>query len=447
MPPLKDVQSDLRFNRSTTSDSDRSRKPWIVMIWMLALAPALSVIVTPRVFDAHLTNFIAAGAEHHGIIPWFIGKLQTYGIFTVAFIFIAKYKQKSRSKSSGGLQKLLMTIILYSLVPFLVTLATSKTRPTLGMLGLPFVFTATYYLPSISPEEIAKHVRIALAALYIYGTILAVIIAPDWAIESGYSTELSYVDFRLYGMAVHANTLSSFLFIFLVLGWIPGARFRMEKLHVFLAVMLMVVAQSKTIILIFLIILLLKLSAKFINKMYARKTFRYSAFILIPLFATTAISFALKNKYLLEITQNPEVMSLTGRLNLWIITYTLWLEKPWFGHGMDLWSTEMQLDYASLMGGWLAPHAHNQLLQTLGESGVVGATLLLIIYCLLGKESWKLFSFTGGVSFFLFIYLVLRSLTEVPIVLQVTQSNFYTFWIIYALLIAAYKWKIHGLAT
>jgi O-antigen ligase len=106
-----------------------------------------------------------------------------------------------------------------------------------------------------------------------------------------------------------------------------------------------------------------------------------------------------------------------------------------------MWNAEMQMEYAPLMGGWLAPNAHNQFIQTLGETGVVGLGVLLIVYYVFGKASWRLYSLTGGVSFFLFIYLVLRSLTEVSIVLAATQSNFIIFWTFYAILISSWKFK------
>jgi O-antigen ligase len=106
-----------------------------------------------------------------------------------------------------------------------------------------------------------------------------------------------------------------------------------------------------------------------------------------------------------------------------------------------MWNAEMQMEYAPLMGGWLAPNAHNQFLQTLGESGVVGVGLLLIVYYVFGKAAWRHYSLTGGVSLFMFIYLVIRSLTEISIVLAATQSSFIIFWTIFALMISSYKYK------
>lgn len=437
MQPSKDIPADLGMSGPLTS-SDALR-PWVLVIWILALAPVLAVISTPRAFDVPFSNYIPTGAGQQGMIPWLIGKVTTYFILTMAIILIASYKRRSRAERSVEERKLLAPVIVYSLAPLLVTLAVSKGRPTLAMLGLPVVFTATYFLPSVRPGTIAKHIRIALASVYIYGTILAVIIAPKWAMEYDYSTDTSYFGYRLYGMAVHANILAASLFLFIVLGWVPGARLKKEKLHVLLALIMVIAAQSKTVILILLIAFSLKIFSAFLRKVYSRKALRYS--FIFSFFGI--IYFALRSKTVLDKIHDPKLMSLTGRVPIWLITYSLWLKRPWFGYGTDMWNPAMQTDYARFLGGFLAPHAHNQLLQTLGETGIVGAALLLIVYYSFGKASLKLSSLTGGVSLFLFASLLFRSITEVPIALVADQSNFFAFWAIFAIFVSCYKYRAY----
>jgi O-antigen ligase len=348
--------------------------------------------------------------------------------------------RKNSSEQSGEARKLMITVLLYSLAPLLVTFFVSETRPALSMVSLPIIFLTTYFLPTVNPGDLAKHVRIGLAYIYVYGTILAVILVPEWAIESGYSTETSYVVFRLYGMAAHANSLAGFLFLFIVLGWIPGARLKYEKLHIILAVILMLAAQSKTVIFILILVLLIKMSAGYLRKISRKNIISYLV-VIVGCIASTMV-FALQNIALLvDKIQNPEVFTLTGRLAIWLITISLWQERPWFGYGMDMWNPEMQIEYSQLLSGFLAPHAHNQFLQTLGESGLCGLVLLLFVYYSFANISLKAYSTTAGVSFFMFIYLVIRSLSEVPIVLSATQSNFFGTWRVYSILLAGYKFK------
>jgi O-antigen ligase len=72
-------------------------------------------------------------------------------------------------------------------------------------------------------------------------------------------------------------------------------------------------------------------------------------------------------------------MTLTGRIQLWLLSVVMALQRPWLGHGYNaFWlgpgsTSERILTVVQ----WDAPHAHNGLLELWLELGVVGVALFL----------------------------------------------------------------------
>jgi exopolysaccharide production protein ExoQ len=73
-------------------------------------------------------------------------------------------------------------------------------------------------------------------------------------------------------------------------------------------------------------------------------------------------------------------LTLTGRLQLWILSTIMAMQRPWLGHGYNaFWlgpgsASERILSVVQ----WDAPHAHNGLLELWLEIGLVGVALFLV---------------------------------------------------------------------
>ena len=112
-------------------------------------------------------------------------------------------------------------------------------------------------------------------------------------------------------------------------------------------------------------------------------------------------------------TQGAQLMTLTGRDQIWAIAYDEWQRNPVFGYGPSLWDAS----FRASIGMPYATHGHNQFMDTLARSGTVGATaLVLFASTLLVMSVWNARA-TGGLSLGLFIALALRSVGEVPLLL------------------------------
>lgn len=83
-----------------------------------------------------------------------------------------------------------------------------------------------------------------------------------------------------------------------------------------------------------------------------------------------------------------EVTSLTGRSDIWLAVYKLWLQSPMFGFGL---ASPRQLISEAHISQWQTyESAHNWLLESLLSFGVIGTTLLVAFLLVLLLRLWKL---------------------------------------------------------
>ena len=115
----------------------------------------------------------------------------------------------------------------------------------------------------------------------------------------------------------------------------------------------------------------------------------------------------------LDTEQGNQLMTLTGRDQIWAVAWDEWHAHPWFGYGPDLFDD----DFRMAVHLPNATNAHNQFIDTLARSGVVGAAALIAYASVLLVLSLKYAKRTAGLSAALFIALALRAVSEVPMML------------------------------
>ena len=120
-------------------------------------------------------------------------------------------------------------------------------------------------------------------------------------------------------------------------------------------------------------------------------------------------------------SEGAQLTSLTGRDQIWAVAYDEWRRNPLFGYGPTIWD----IDYRLLIGMPNATHAHNQLMDTLSRSGLVGALALGLYVLVLLVLSLRYVGISGGLSLALFLALFLRSISEVPLLLLGYGPEFY----------------------
>ena len=115
----------------------------------------------------------------------------------------------------------------------------------------------------------------------------------------------------------------------------------------------------------------------------------------------------------LNTPEGAQLASMTGRDRIWAIAWDEWERHPVFGYGPQLWGEA----FRQSIGMSNATHAHNQFLDTLSRAGSVGATALLAYAGLLTWLSVRCASATQGLSLALWVSLLLRAPSEVPLLM------------------------------
>ncbi|MES2978487.1 MAG: O-antigen ligase family protein [Pseudomonadota bacterium] len=116
----------------------------------------------------------------------------------------------------------------------------------------------------------------------------------------------------------------------------------------------------------------------------------------------------------LNSAEGAQLASMTGRDRIWAIAYDEWLRHPLFGYGPSIWDQ----DFRDAIGMPNATHAHNQFMDTLSRAGAVGASALVAYALMLLVLSLRFARATRGLTLALFVALLLRAISEVPLILM-----------------------------
>jgi O-antigen ligase len=111
--------------------------------------------------------------------------------------------------------------------------------------------------------------------------------------------------------------------------------------------------------------------------------------------------------------EGAQLTSLTGRDRIWAIAWEEWARNPVFGHGPGIWDER----FRASIGMANATHAHNQFMDTLSRAGAVGVVGLALYSAVLLWLSLRYSRATQGLSLGLFLALLLRSISEVPLLM------------------------------
>ncbi len=114
-----------------------------------------------------------------------------------------------------------------------------------------------------------------------------------------------------------------------------------------------------------------------------------------------------------DTAQGAQLVSMTGRDQIWAIAIDEWRSSPLFGYGPGLWNDE----FRASINMPHATNAHNQFMDTLARSGGVGAAALVLYALVLLVLSLRYAGATRGLSLALFLALALLSVSEVPLIL------------------------------
>lgn len=406
---------------------------WSILLWGMGAIPFLGALTTPRFF---LANYALAPdtGEGSGLVGR-LGLAMALALATVGIFFVVS---RGRYERSGNM--LWLAALCFSAGPIISGWFGSHPGWSVGLLGLPLTVTAIALPPSEDPEWLIRHLRVLLLS-YAYGSLASALIAPSWAVEAPYVlSHIPGLHFRLHGLANHANNLAALMVGYLILEFFPTKARRTKHWRILnnaCVLLVLLLTQSKTA---WAALTVGVVAIAFARLTRLRGLRRYIALTLLALIASGAVAFAMISGVVGEDTastilaENPDLATLTGRVAVWQATIDEWRQNPIFGYGPGLWNADMRAAYAASVG-WTAPHAHNQVLQTLGEAGIVGVIGLALYLLAFSVAALRVPPPARGVAVALVVVLLVRGLTEPPLDTIVGTANFFVQIVTFALLL------------
>lgn len=338
------------------------------------------------------------------------------------------YVRKGRIPRQG--LSLLMAWLGIYIPPVLSGLLSESGKFSYKILFFPLLLIAAYLSPRFNITEKSTKLLIILLS-FIYASLLGIILRPDWAYAE-YSESWIGIPIRLFGAASHPNGLGAIaLAALLLLQLSENTRKSLwRSVHWLAIITVIILAQSKTIWIVCFVLFVVRIMVKKMPTKAMQIQLGITSVLFFLLFLTT---LALVFWQTIPISEKL-FPTLIGRTHVWKVTWQVWLESPILGYGPNLWD----LDFRKQTGYLWAGQAHNQILQTLGESGLLGVSALVLFYLTLFKESSRLGNMDEIVSFTRFgftVLILLRSFTEAPLRNYIIDTNFIINAIIYLLMI------------
>jgi O-antigen ligase len=139
-----------------------------------------------------------------------------------------------------------------------------------------------------------------------------------------------------------------------------------------------------------------------------------------------------------------QLVTLTGRTQVWRETLYLWKQNLLFGYGPGLWDLDMRTRYRELLQ-WAPPSAHNQIYETIGQSGLVGLAGLGVYVIALVGAALRLGARAPAATVFVAV-LIVRGATE-PTFAGGLDAGFIVHFLAFAFVVLASKHDALALAA
>lgn len=395
----------------------------VTLLWCVGLFPAILTLFSPRVVSYGIANAyertgISRLEVEHELriaLTYFLALLASASAMHA--ILSRRHSDKREPwkglGSGGGGSRTLWLASLAFFGTGLIAIPFS-TEPTFikGLILGPMVITALYVLPKPDSGWILRQLT-NICRVYTYGSLVSLLLAKPWAVRSPYHGVLNFVDFRLEGLCLDSLGLGAIAAMSILLEATSQSHSRWKRSSVIVAGIVLLLTQAKTAWIALVV-------AGLIQWLFAKKSpadfsTRVGVIaVVVPLVLTVAL-FGTPSLSLDEPDWLPanNISTLTNRTHLWNITLEEWKRNPVFGYGPLLWGEAFRRN----MGDrtlW-AGNAHNQLIQTLGQSGALGAVGLLAYLSALLNCGWRRTRYTRGFSLSSVMALLILMTTSTPL--------------------------------
>ncbi|MEV0090185.1 O-antigen ligase family protein [Streptomyces sp. NPDC050738] len=276
----------------------------------------------------------------------------------------------------------------------------------------PLLFAALHLSPRLPFARVLRILRVVLRC-YVWGSLIAAVTAPAWAflqpVAGARSRDYLGLEWgQLMGLSPNPNLLGPLAAAAFLLEVAPVARGRAWPVHAATALTAVVLTQSRTAWLCAGTVLLLHTAWR-----------RVPARALLALLAAGAAGLLLlttapAQTALAQAATGRDYAQLNGRTRAWSLAYAEFARDPLLGYGPGLFGPAHRRTLFGTADSWIG-QAHNQLMQTLGDSGLIGLTGLLLLLTALVVQARRTSPATRGLSTALVALLLVHCTSESPL--------------------------------
>lgn len=414
----------------------------LVVVWATGIGgTALAAGVRPLTISGEVVAYLGTG----GLFSLWSKRLLTVTVLALALVQIGR--AIPRLIRNRSVRSPLLAAYAFLFTTNVLLNAVGGTQPAFvqQLYYVPIVIVAIMLQEELDLERVLHSVK-WIVGLVLVGSLMAIWLFPDWATWPYPQSLIPGIRFRLAGLTPHPNALGPLAALYLVLEYYRRSPRAVRATMVIVAGCALALSQSKTawiatvvafsMIAFTQLLIVLRESSRSTER-HARGTgfvvlssfilFAFSALVLVVAWTPIESAYAWLTRRL------PTLTSLTGRTVIWDVTIAYWRENPLFGYGSDIWGPE----FRTLHGLPEAGQAHNQLMQTLGEAGLVGIMGLTVYVVALFALALKRFRQMQGLPLVLVVMLVVRMITEAPLRnLGVIDGGFFMHLLVILVLVA-----------
>ncbi len=391
---------------------------------MIMLGMAVSSLASGRTLTTSFDSVSQMVASGGGVSSWM------FRLSTVAIMLASGERLLSwlmRRFDDGVARTLFVSVFAY----FWLTSVLAA-----GVWGARAYFQHDYLYPLViglavcvlTDEDVEKFLvwyRNAVV-VFVLASFAVLPVLPSMVLDLGYSQGLISGLPRMAGLAPHAITLGVLVMTAMLVLWArPFATVWKNRMAWGLLMLALVLAQSKMVwmswTLCVLAMGLVRNGARWWKAMFDPRHRVAATGWILGLSALVMLAGGLvmfgglggRVQALLLSDEGAQLMTLTGRDQIWAVALAEWRRHPVFGYGLTAWD----LSYRVSVGMLFATHGHNQIYDTLSRAGTVGLSGVLLLFALLLWGAFRSARSSGGLSIALLLFLTIQSMTEAPFTL------------------------------
>jgi O-antigen ligase len=283
----------------------------------------------------------------------------------------------------------------------------------------PLLITVVYLLPRVPLRWLLQQLQ-HFFMIVVVGSLALALLIPHWALANSESLS-SFLNrsAHLQGLTAQYDGMGEVALLgFLTTYWLRGSRFRRISLGLCLLALAMSGARTS------MLALMVAVACLWVYKEWASRSAKGIMVTLLSGASVIGVFYVAFSGFTGTSGYTANLGTLNGRTLVWALTIHQWRLNPLVGYGPTLWSAAYRLSHGVSNLTWVGM-AHNQFIQTLGESGLVGLLALTAFVLALLGWAWRGRSADRGLALSLVLALLIIMITEAPLVLDALPVALY----------------------